>query len=78
MPEKPIDAKYLAGLKYRTSKPGEVGGKPVPVERDLTPKDVIGWSGTETTITIVTADGQKHLVGKERKTAPTAGDDKKA
>lgn len=64
---KPIDAKYLKGLVYRSSNPekSEEGVRHVPTKRDLEPADVLDWKDNGDTVTIVTADGQKHVVSKK-------------
>lgn len=73
MAEKQIDAKYLKGLKFRTSEEkvvtedGRKVKKYVPVERDLTPDDVLDWKDYGDDVVIVTADGQKHVVSKNPK-----------
>lgn len=61
-----IDKKLLAGLKFRSSKPGKDGGF-VPTERNLTPGDVLDWAENGSVVTIVTADGQKYKVDKNAK-----------
>jgi hypothetical protein len=60
-----IDKKYLAGLKFRTSKKvkgaeGEVVHQ--AVERDLRPEDVISFAHKGKEVVIVTADGKKYRV----------------
>lgn len=74
---KPIDEKYLAGLVFKSSKQKKTdeGTANVPTERPLTQADVLDWKDNGPTVTIVTADGQKHLVSKNPK-AKTAGKDK--
>lgn len=66
---KAIDAKYLKGLVYRSSafeKDKENGTtRHLPVKRDLTPEDVLDWKDNGSTITLVTADGQKYVVEKK-------------
>jgi hypothetical protein len=60
----PIDEKYLAGLKYRSSRPRKGGAGDddatvhVPTERDLTPADVLDWAFVGDLVSFVTADGQ--------------------
>ena len=61
-----IDKKFLAGLKYRSSKQGKDGGVFTPTERPLTPADVLAWTENGNILTIVTADGQKHTVDKTK------------
>ena len=67
MAAKPIDAKYLKGLVYRSSEPRktEEGTRHVPTERELAPGDVLDWKDNGATVTIVTGDGQKHVVEKK-------------
>jgi urease accessory protein UreE len=62
-----IDRKYLAGLKYRSSKPvkTEGGVRHQATERALQPGDVLDWKDTGAAVVIVTADGQKHVVEKK-------------
>ncbi|WP_028318955.1 hypothetical protein [Desulfobulbus elongatus] len=61
---------YLAGLTLRTSErlEGENGRRWVPVERPLTPADVLAVSDLGDTVVIVAADGRKHVIAKA--TAP--------
>ena len=77
MANKPIDAKLLAGLTFRTTKEekDEAGNvtRNIPVVRELTPADVLDWKDNGPTVTIVTADGKKLTVDKK----PTKGDDQK-
>lgn len=64
----PIDKKYLAGLKWRSSKPVKDGEGKVtnqPVERNLQPADVLDWKDQGATVVIVTSDGRKHQVEKK-------------
>jgi hypothetical protein len=81
---KPIDAKWLKGLVFRTSKTveGTTGQvRMVPEERELTPDDVLDWKDTGPRIVIITADGRKLTVDKktaakaEKDTAGGAGGD---
>ncbi|WP_298434547.1 hypothetical protein [Geobacter sp.] len=69
MATKPIDAKFLKGLVFRSSEPQktEEGTRHAPTKRDLEPADVLDWKDNGATITIVTADGQKHTVDKKAK-----------
>lgn len=62
-----IDKKYLAGLKFCSSKPAKEGY--VPTERNLNPSDVLDWKDNGDTVTIVTADGKKYAVNKNAKPA---------
>lgn len=70
MAERQIDAKYLKGLKFRTSEAKKVKEngadktKYIPVERDLTQDDVLDWKDNGDSVTIVTKDGQKYGVSK--------------
>ena len=66
MPEA-IDKKFLAGLKYRSSKPvkTEDGVRHQATERALRPEDVLDWKDLGATVVIVTADGQKITVDKK-------------
>lgn len=72
---KAIEAKFLVGLmiavlvekKIKGEKGEEV--RKVPVERELTPDDVLDWKDKGDAIVIVAADGQKHVVSK-RASAP--------
>lgn len=69
-PKGPIDPKYLAGLKYRTSEarkggPGDDDSTiHVPVERDLTPADVLDWVVVNDQVNFITADGKSVTVPK--------------
>jgi len=69
--KKKIDAKFLKGLKFRTSEMRKVKDdgrdkmKGFPVERDLTPEDVLDWKDNGESVSIVTADGQKYNVPKK-------------
>jgi hypothetical protein len=65
----PINKKYLSGLKYRTNqvKNSAEGKIFVPVERKLTPGDVLDWREEGSELIIVTGDGRKYRV--ERKPA---------
>ncbi|MBC8018604.1 MAG: hypothetical protein H7X83_08815 [Verrucomicrobia bacterium] len=62
-----IDAKYLEGLLFKSSKQKktEDGLVNIPTERQLTPADVLDWKDNGPSLTIVTADGQKHVVSKK-------------
>ncbi|NOZ81259.1 MAG: hypothetical protein GXP63_06330 [DPANN group archaeon] len=68
-----FNRKWLEGLKFRGSKPKEVekdGRKIrqyVPFERDMTEADVLSWKDYGKHVVIVTADGQKVTVEKDRK-----------
>jgi len=66
-----IDKKYLEGLVFKSSKPKKTdsGNVHVPVERALTPADVLDWKDSGKDLVIVTADGQKYRVAKEIKKA---------
>ena len=67
MSGKKIEERCLKGLKYRYSKSltVEENGKPVikytPMERDLTPDDVLSCSESPEGFTFVTADGIKYF-----------------
>lgn len=66
---KAIDPKFLAGLYYRSSEPqkDDAGAtRHVPTKRPLEPGDVLDWKDNGPTVTIVTADGKKHLVEKKK------------
>lgn len=81
MATKPIDAKYLKGLVYQSSEPRktEDGTRHVPTSRDLEPADVLNWKDNGATVTIVTADGRKHVVdkkGADKAPDKSAGDSK--
>jgi len=79
MAQEAIDKKFLAGLKYRSSKPAKEGGGSVPTERALTPADVLDWNEKGSIVTIVTADGQKYKIDKIDKNAkPGKGNAKDA
>lgn len=67
VPLEPIPFEYLDGLVFRSSKSKktETGKVNVPTERPLTPEDVLTWKDNGETVTIITADGQKHTVDKE-------------
>jgi len=66
----PIDPKYLAGLRYRTSQPRRGGPNDddstvhEPVVRDLAPGDVLNWVEKDGKISFVTGDGQRVSVPK--------------
>lgn len=68
MAQEAIDKKFLAGLKHRSSKQKSKEEKNVfiPTERPLQPGDVLDWSEKGNILTIVTADGQKHKVNKNK------------
>jgi len=65
-----FDRQYLKGLVFRTSRPKEVKGESgtkvqhIPVERELTPADMLDWKDLPDRVVIVAADGQKHEVKK--------------
>jgi urease accessory protein UreE len=65
-----IDKKYLAGLKFSTSKEQEKdeNGKKrivhIPVVRAMTPDDVLDWKEVGSEIVIVAKDGKKYRVPK--------------
>lgn len=63
----PIPPEYLTGLVFRSSKQKktETGKANIPTERPLVPEDVLSWKDNGETVTIITADGQKHTVDKE-------------
>jgi hypothetical protein len=68
-----LDPKYLKGLKFKTSNPEKVKGeggvektKYIPETRALTVDDVLDWVDNSDSVTIVTADGQKYNVKKEK------------
>lgn len=72
-----IDAKWLRGLKFKTSEGREVadeGGKKktkyIPVERALKPDDVLSWKDRGDAVVIVAGDGSKHTVAKDAEGAP--------
>ncbi len=67
---KPINKKYLAGLTFRTNQvvKGEEGNRFAPLERELTPDDVLNWREEGTVLIIITADGRKYRV--DRKPTP--------
>ena len=62
---KAIEAKFLKGLTITVLQKKKIRGedgeeiRKVPVERDLTPEDVLDWKDTGDAVVIVTADGQK-------------------
>jgi len=66
----PIDPKYLAGLRYRTSQPRKGGPNDDDstvhelVVRDLAPGDVLNWVEKDGKISFVTGDGQRVSVPK--------------
>lgn len=68
-----IDAKYLKGLKFRSStgrdveEDGKKVKKYVPTERPLKPEDVLDWKDYGDKIVLVTSDGQKVTVEKDQK-----------
>lgn len=68
-----IDAKFLKGLKFRTSEAKEIeeDGRKVkrffPKERPLTPEDVLSSKDYGDSIVLVTADGQKLTIDKTQK-----------
>lgn len=68
-----IDAKYLKGLKFRSSEGKQVmdDGREVirytAAERNMKPDDVLDWRDTGSDIILVTADGQKVTVSKEKR-----------
>lgn len=70
--EEKLDPKLLKGLKYKTSDVKEVeeNGRKVkkfiPTERALKIEDVLSWRDAGDSVVIVTADGKKHQVEKER------------
>ena len=65
-----IDAKYLAGLTFRSAekKKTTVNGEEktvfVPTERELTVDDVLAVRDTGSEMIFVTGDGQKYTVAK--------------
>lgn len=63
----PIPPEYLTGLVFRSSrlKKTDDGKANIPTERPLAPCDVLSWKDDGDTVTIITADGQKHTVDKE-------------
>lgn len=73
MAEKQLDAKYLKGLKCKSSEGKQVveDGRKVtkytPVERDLRSEDVLDWKDCGDKVVLVAADGQKHTVSKREK-----------
>jgi hypothetical protein len=70
MASEAIDKKYLARLKYTGPAKGD-NGEPTVKSRALQVGDVLDWKDNGATVTIVTADGQKHTVSKNAK----AGDE---
>lgn len=67
MASEAIDKKYLAGLKFTGgNKKGELE------TRALQPGDVLDWKENGNILTIVTADGKKHTVNKNK---PVKADD---
>lgn len=73
-----IDKKYLAGLVFKTSKATKVKGEDGervqhrPLERQVSPADVLDWKDNGRALVIVTADGQKHTVDKKTAEKPQA------
>jgi len=65
---KEIDKKYLAGLKFRSSKPEKVDGviKHQRFERPLEPGDVLNWRDAGDVVIIATMDGSKYAVPKDK------------
>jgi len=67
---KAIEAKYLMGLTITVLAEKKIKGadgeeiRRVPVERELTPEDVLDWKDKGDAVTIVAADGTKHIVSK--------------
>lgn len=64
-----IDGKYLKGLKFKFAdrKKVKVEGGPDRIEytpkvRPLLPSDVLSWKVRGNELTLVAADGQKHVV----------------
>lgn len=72
MAGRPIDPKYLRGLKFKSSVGKKVtdDGREVmkysSVERPMLPGDVLDWKDRGDNIVLVTADGQKLTVSKEK------------
>ena len=66
-PTEPIPAEFLDGLVFRSSRQKKTpeGRVNVPIERPLTPGDVLNWKDNGPTVSIVTADGRKYTVDKE-------------
>lgn len=64
-----IDKKHLEGLFFKSSKAKktEDGTVHIPTERPLTPADVLDWKDNGPSVTIITGDGQKHVVKKAAK-----------
>ena len=71
MPEK-IDPKYLEGLKHQYSECREVveDGRKVTKyaqkERDMKPEDVLAWKDKGAEVVLVTGDGRKIRISKDR------------
>jgi hypothetical protein len=71
MADKSIDAKYLDGLTFRDVKQQKVKTedgdmmKMFPFDRPLTPDDVLDWVDKGDTVSIVTGDGQRHIIDKK-------------
>ncbi len=70
--KKGLNPEWLKGLVFRTSerkemeKEGRKVPQYIPVERPLTEKEVMAWKEGDTSVTIVTADGRKYTVKKEK------------
>lgn len=77
MANEAIDKKLLAGLKFRSSEKSENGEGFTPTKRALTPADVLDWKDNGTSVTIVTADGQKYNVSKTAKVKDESKDESK-
>lgn len=73
MPANPIPPEYLSGLSFRQSvrkvveEEGQLKAAFSVEVRPLEPSDVLNFRETATEVIIVTADGQKHTVGKKRR-----------
>jgi hypothetical protein len=67
-----IDKKYLAGLKFHSSKQAPEGAH-IPTERALAPADVLSSRETMYSLTIVTTDGRKYVVDKAAAKSPKEG-----
>ncbi len=73
MSTRPIDARYLKGLKFHSAESktvvedGRKVKKFMPTERPLEPEDVLSWKDKGDSVVIVTADGRKVTVSKSGK-----------
>ncbi len=76
MADEKLDPKYLEGLKYKTAdvktKKNDSGRETVvhsAVEEALSHKHILGWKDYGSHVHIVTRDGRKHKVAKDKKGA---------